>query len=483
MKRALIVVDVQNDFCEGGSLPVAGGAQVAARHRRAAPPPDHRRPDAPAYAHVVATKDHHVDPGDHWSREPDFVDSWPVHCRVGTEGEAFHPNLDPQPFDAIFLKGEHAGGVLRLRGPHDGHAAGRLAARPRGHRRRHLRHRHRPLRAGHRARRRAGGVRDDRAARPVRRGGARDHARRRWPRCARRASTLLETDDLLVELRDTGRRALAHLQPARRVQRLQRRAVRRAGRTARGRRARTTTCGSSSSPAPARRSAPAPTSPGEDAHERFDVRALDAANRIVRAVTACPKPVVAAVNGVAAGVGCSTALAADLVVPAESASFLLAFARIGLMPDGGTSATVAAAIGRARAMRMALLAEPLTAREAYDAGLVSHVAPDAEFPTLVDKIVRRLTAGRPPRPGRHQEGGQRRHPRPARGRPRARAHRADRPAAHRRRRRGHARLQRAASTGLQGELGGPSSSLGTYSSSCSPGSNLRLSTSSSATSG
>jgi nicotinamidase/pyrazinamidase len=56
---------------------------------------------------VVATKDHHVDPGDHWAKEPDFVDTWPVHCRVGTDGEAFHPNLDPQPFDAVFLKGEH----------------------------------------------------------------------------------------------------------------------------------------------------------------------------------------------------------------------------------------------------------------------------------------------------------------------------------------------------------------------------------------
>ncbi len=134
---------------------------------------------------------------------------------------------------------------------------------------------------------------------------------------------------------------------------------------------------------------------GEDAHERFDVRALDAANRIIRAVTACPRPVVAAVNGVAAGVGCSTALAADLVVAAESASFLLAFARIGLMPDGGTSATVAASIGRARAMRMALLAEPLTAQEAYDAGLVSHVASDEQFPGLVDKIVGRLARGAP----------------------------------------------------------------------------------------
>jgi nicotinamidase/pyrazinamidase len=64
-------------------------------------------PDAPEYDHVVATKDHHVDPGEHWSPKPDFVDSWPVHCRVGTDGEAFHPNLDPQPFDAIFLKGDH----------------------------------------------------------------------------------------------------------------------------------------------------------------------------------------------------------------------------------------------------------------------------------------------------------------------------------------------------------------------------------------
>jgi enoyl-CoA hydratase len=134
---------------------------------------------------------------------------------------------------------------------------------------------------------------------------------------------------------------------------------------------------------------------GQDAHEHFDVRALDAANRIIRAVTECAKPVVAAVNGVAAGVGCSTALAADLVVAAESATFLLAFTRIGLMPDGGTSATVAASIGRARAMRMALLAEPLTATEAYDAGLVSHLAPDSDFPDLVRKIVRRLASGPP----------------------------------------------------------------------------------------
>ena len=87
MTHALLVVDVQNDFCEGGSLPVTGGARVAS--------------DIGELLH------HHVDPGHHWSREPDFVDSWPVHCQVGTDGEAFHPNLDPQPFDAIFLKGDH----------------------------------------------------------------------------------------------------------------------------------------------------------------------------------------------------------------------------------------------------------------------------------------------------------------------------------------------------------------------------------------
>jgi nicotinamidase/pyrazinamidase len=106
MKRALIVVDVQNDFCEGGSL--AGGAKVAHRigdllHHWSA-----KDPKAPDYAVAVATRDHHIDPGDHFSENPDFTDSWPAHCVVGTDGEAFHPNLDPQPFDAIFLKGEHA---------------------------------------------------------------------------------------------------------------------------------------------------------------------------------------------------------------------------------------------------------------------------------------------------------------------------------------------------------------------------------------
>jgi enoyl-CoA hydratase len=134
---------------------------------------------------------------------------------------------------------------------------------------------------------------------------------------------------------------------------------------------------------------------GADAHENFDVTALDRANRIIRAIVLLDKPVVAAVNGVAAGVGCSAALACDLVVAKESALFLLAFSRIGLMPDGGATATVAAAVGRARAMRMALLGEGISGREAYDAGLVSHVATDADFDATVEKLVRRLAGGPP----------------------------------------------------------------------------------------
>jgi enoyl-CoA hydratase len=125
------------------------------------------------------------------------------------------------------------------------------------------------------------------------------------------------------------------------------------------------------------------------------VETMDAANRVVRAVVALDKPVVAAVNGVAAGVACSAALASDLVVAAESASFLLPFTRLGLMTDGGSSATVAASIGRTRAMRMALLGEPLPAPEAYAAGLVSHLVADAELPDVVAGLARRLAAGPP----------------------------------------------------------------------------------------
>ncbi len=108
MTRALIVVDVQNDFCEGGSLAVSGGARVASDIGELLHHWSRHDDQAPSYDVLVATKDHHIDPGEHWSDQPDFAETWPVHCRVGTDGEAFHPNLDPQPFDAIFLKGEHA---------------------------------------------------------------------------------------------------------------------------------------------------------------------------------------------------------------------------------------------------------------------------------------------------------------------------------------------------------------------------------------
>jgi len=111
MKRALIVTDVQNDFCEGGSLAVPGGAEVAFKIGELLHHWSEQDPKAPDYAVAVATRDHHIDPGSHFAApgtEPDFVDSWPVHCVVGTDGEAFHPNLDPQPFTAVFLKGEHA---------------------------------------------------------------------------------------------------------------------------------------------------------------------------------------------------------------------------------------------------------------------------------------------------------------------------------------------------------------------------------------
>ncbi|WP_370250497.1 enoyl-CoA hydratase-related protein [Nocardioides sp.] len=134
---------------------------------------------------------------------------------------------------------------------------------------------------------------------------------------------------------------------------------------------------------------------GAGAHERFDVRSMDIANRIVRAIVECPKPVVAAVDGIAAGVSCGAALAADLVVASERAAFLLPFAKIGFMPDGGTTASVAASIGRARAMRMALLAEPMPAAEAYALGLVSHLADADSYEATVASVVRKLGRGAP----------------------------------------------------------------------------------------
>ncbi|SON61180.1 1,2-epoxyphenylacetyl-CoA isomerase [Mycobacterium simulans] len=116
-------------------------------------------------------------------------------------------------------------------------------------------------------------------------------------------------------------------------------------------------------------------------------------NRTVRAIIALPHPVVAVVQGPAAGVGVSLALACDLVLTSDKAFFMLAFTKVGLMPDGGASALVAAAAGRIRAMRMALLPERLPAAEALSWGLVSAVYPDENFEAEVDRVLSRLVAG------------------------------------------------------------------------------------------
>ncbi len=122
---------------------------------------------------------------------------------------------------------------------------------------------------------------------------------------------------------------------------------------------------------------------------------LTAANRLVMTIRTLEKPVIAAVNGPAVGVGASIALACDVTVVVESAYFLLAFTNIGLMPDGGATALIPAAIGRAKAMRMALLAEKIDARTAEAWGLISHVVDNAQFDAEVDRVCRKLGAGPP----------------------------------------------------------------------------------------
>ena len=107
--RALIVVDVQNDFCEGGSLAVTGGSAVA-RDITALLATDH------GYDHVVATKDFHIDPGDHFSETPDYRTSWPRHCVAGTPGAAFHPDFDPAAVEAVFEKGHHSAAYSGVEG-------------------------------------------------------------------------------------------------------------------------------------------------------------------------------------------------------------------------------------------------------------------------------------------------------------------------------------------------------------------------------
>lgn len=100
MSRALIIVDVQNDFCEGGALPVAGGADLAGAIS------EYVEAHHGQFDHVVATQDWHIEPGAHFSGEPDLVDSWPPHCVAGTRGAELHPDLDPEYIQAYFRKGQ-----------------------------------------------------------------------------------------------------------------------------------------------------------------------------------------------------------------------------------------------------------------------------------------------------------------------------------------------------------------------------------------
>jgi nicotinamidase/pyrazinamidase len=112
-RRALIIVDVQNDFTEGGSLPVAGGTEVA----RAITEHVHSHRDD--YVAVAGTRDWHVDPGSHFAERPDYVDTWPAHCVVGTDGAQSHPALDTMVVDAWFTKGEHAAAYSGFEGATD----------------------------------------------------------------------------------------------------------------------------------------------------------------------------------------------------------------------------------------------------------------------------------------------------------------------------------------------------------------------------
>jgi len=102
--RALVVVDVQNDFCRGGALGTARGDEVASKIQALIAEGDKRGYD---YSHIVATQDWHIDPGAHFSDDPDFVDSWPVHCVAESEGAALRGPIADVTFDEFFRKGEY----------------------------------------------------------------------------------------------------------------------------------------------------------------------------------------------------------------------------------------------------------------------------------------------------------------------------------------------------------------------------------------
>jgi enoyl-CoA hydratase len=121
--------------------------------------------------------------------------------------------------------------------------------------------------------------------------------------------------------------------------------------------------------------------------------AADAANRVVRAITSLPKPVVAGVHGAAVGFGCALALSCDLVVAAPSAYFQLAFTRVGLMPDGGASALLPGLIGRARTARMAMTAERVSSATAFEWGMISHLTGEDDYQSVLADVLRSVSGG------------------------------------------------------------------------------------------
>lgn len=138
--HALIIVDVQADFCEGGSLAVEGGAQTAALIT------EYMHQCGDKYHVVATTRDWHIDPGPHFSKAPDYENTWPVHCVAGTPGAELHEDVDTETIDAEFLKGQYNDGysgfdgvlgepdIVRsqdgMAGPHGATAAAAAATEP-----------------------------------------------------------------------------------------------------------------------------------------------------------------------------------------------------------------------------------------------------------------------------------------------------------------------------------------------------------------
>jgi 2-(1,2-epoxy-1,2-dihydrophenyl)acetyl-CoA isomerase len=133
--------------------------------------------------------------------------------------------------------------------------------------------------------------------------------------------------------------------------------------------------------------------PSSQGHPDVETRLREIYHPIIAGIRRLPKPVLAAVNGPAAGIGCSLALACDLIVARESAYLLLAFVNIGLVPDGGSSLLVPSRVGFARAAEMAMLGERVPARQALEWGLINRVVADDAFEAEVDALAERLATG------------------------------------------------------------------------------------------